>query len=50
MGALLAMSLEEFTARTFAAAFKATPEASFSDRFGGLFLRSFLFVTGHRAA
>jgi uncharacterized protein YbjT (DUF2867 family) len=43
-------TLEEFAATTFAPAFKAAPEASFSDRFGGLFLRSFLFVTGHRAA
>jgi quinolinate synthase len=30
--------------------FAAAPDASFSDRFGGLFLRSFLFMTGHRAA
>jgi uncharacterized protein YbjT (DUF2867 family) len=43
-------TLEEFAKITFAPAFKATPEASFSDRFGGLFLRSFLFMTGHRAA
>jgi uncharacterized protein YbjT (DUF2867 family) len=43
-------TLEEFAKTTFAPAFNATPEASFSDRFGGLFLRSYLFVTGHRAA
>jgi uncharacterized protein YbjT (DUF2867 family) len=43
-------TLEEFAATTFAPAFKTTPEASFSDRLGGFFLRSFLSVTGHRAA
>ncbi len=43
-------TLEEFAKTSFAPAFKGTPEAEFGDRFGGLFLRSFLFVTGHRAA
>jgi uncharacterized protein YbjT (DUF2867 family) len=43
-------TLEAFAKSTFAPAFKATPEASFPDRFGGLFLRSYLFMTGRRAA
>ena len=43
-------TLEEFAKTTFAPAFKAAPEAGFGDRFGGFFLRSYLFVTGHRAA
>jgi hypothetical protein len=42
-------TLEEFAKTTFAPAFGAAPDASFSDRFGGLFLRSFLFMTGRRA-
>jgi uncharacterized protein YbjT (DUF2867 family) len=42
-------TLEEFARMTFAPAFKATPDVSFSGRFSGLFLRSFLFVSGHRA-
>lgn len=43
-------TLEEFAKTTFAPAFNTAPEAGFGDRFGGLFLRSFLFVAGHRAA
>ncbi len=43
-------TLEEFARTTFAPAFRAAPGASFSERFGGIFLRSFLFATGHRAA
>ena len=42
-------TVEEFAKTTFAPAFNAAPEPGFGDRFGGLFLRSFLFVTGHRA-
>jgi len=45
-----ATTLEEFAKTTFAPAFKATPNASFTDRLAGAFLRSFLFVSGHRAA
>jgi uncharacterized protein YbjT (DUF2867 family) len=42
-------TLEEFAKISFAPAFRAAPDASFSDRFSGLFLRAFLFMTGHRA-
>jgi hypothetical protein len=45
-----ATTLEEFAETTFAPAFMATPDVSISDRLGGLFLRSFLHITGHRAA
>jgi uncharacterized protein YbjT (DUF2867 family) len=43
-------TLEQFAKTTFAPAFAAAPDASVSDRFGGLLLRSILFMTGHRAA
>ncbi len=43
-------TLEELATTTFAPAFRAAPDASFSDRLSGTFLRSFLFRTGHRAA
>jgi hypothetical protein len=43
-------TLEEFAQTMFASAFKAAPDASLSNRFGGLLLRSYLFATGRRAA
>jgi uncharacterized protein YbjT (DUF2867 family) len=43
-------TLEIFAENTFAPAFRVAPDASFSARFEGMFLRSFLFATGHRAA
>jgi uncharacterized protein YbjT (DUF2867 family) len=43
-------TLEEFARTTFAPAFEAAPDASLGDRLGGAVLRSYLFMTGHRAA
>jgi hypothetical protein len=43
-------TLEQFAKTAFAPAFEAAPNASFSDRLGGLFLRAFLLMTGHSAA
>lgn len=42
-------TLEVFANSVFAPAFKAATDPSFSDRLGGLMLRSLLLVTGHRA-
>jgi hypothetical protein len=43
-------TLEEFARTTFAPAFRAAPGASFSERFGGRFLRSYLSIAGYCAA
>lgn len=43
-------AIEDFAKATFGPPFNAAPEPGFGDRFGGFFLRSVLFVTGHRAA
>jgi uncharacterized protein YbjT (DUF2867 family) len=43
-------TLEEFARTKFAPTFNAAPNASFSERFGGMFLRSYLVVAGRRAA
>jgi uncharacterized protein YbjT (DUF2867 family) len=43
-------TLEEFARTTFAPEFTAAPSASFSERFGGIFLRSYLSIAGPRAA
>jgi uncharacterized protein YbjT (DUF2867 family) len=43
-------TLEEFARGTFAPAFKTAPNASFSEKFGGMFLRTYLSLVGRRAA
>jgi uncharacterized protein YbjT (DUF2867 family) len=43
-------TLEEFARTTFAPAFHAAPNAGLRDRVGGALLRSYLSMTGHRAA
>jgi uncharacterized protein YbjT (DUF2867 family) len=43
-------TLEEFAWTTFARLFRAAPEAALRDRLGGALLRSYLSVTGNRAA
>jgi hypothetical protein len=43
-------TLEEFARTTFAPAFKTAPNASLSEKFGGMFLRTYLTLTGSRAA
>jgi hypothetical protein len=43
-------TLEEFARTTFAPAFKAAPNASLSEKLGGMFLRSYLSVAPRRAA
>lgn len=43
-------TIEEFAKTKFAPAFHAAPDADFGDKVGGFFLRSYLFMAGHRAA
>ena len=43
-----ATTLEEFAQTTFAPAFRESPAASFADKFGGFFLRSYLLLAGKR--
>jgi hypothetical protein len=43
-------TLEEFARDTFVPAFKTAPNASFSEKFGGMFLRTYLSLAGRRAA
>jgi hypothetical protein len=43
-------TLEEFARTTFAPAFHAAPNAGLRDRLSGALLRSYLSMTGHRAA
>jgi uncharacterized protein YbjT (DUF2867 family) len=43
-------TLEEFARTTFAPAFNSAPNASFSEKFGGMFLRTYLSLMGRRAA
>jgi hypothetical protein len=43
-------TLEEFARTTFVPAFKTAPDASFTEKLGGMFLRTYLTLTGRRAA